>query len=255
MQLAVEFINTGFCHVPEALVMTQGRWRWIEQPILVGLLHHPSRGTWLIDTGVHPRLARSWSRLFLILVGLKMVSFRVPETISGILLTHWHLDHTAGLQDFPKLPVIASRAGFQAAQGLESSSWLEHLLRLARGYDKRLIPDDISPRTQWLEDLPLLPVSAEFLGRDLFGDGSVMAVPLPGHAAGQHGFWFESVKLFYVADAIGHNKMLDDRVDPRVPLLISEDRVAERETRIKLRRLRAERPDIVVQCCHSPMRN
>lgn len=250
MELRLRFINTGFCRIPEALLLTQGQWRWTKQPIRVGLLQHPSRGTWLIDTGLHPRLNKSWSKLFLLLAGLEMLPFQSPEAISGILLTHWHLDHTGGLLDFPRLPVIASRDGFQATQGRKN--WGADLLRLVRGYDNRLIPKDVEERTHWLEDLPLVAISSEFQGRDLFGDGSVMAVPLPGHAAGQHGFWLESTKLFYVADAIGDNKMLEDGIEPRAPQLIAENRAAERETRLKLRRLVRERPDIKIQCCHSP---
>lgn len=253
MQLEVEFINTGFCSVPEALLMTGGRWTWIRQPFLVGLIRHPTRGNWLIDTGVSPRLGLGWSRLFLALTRLHMIAWKPSVPVSGVLLSHWHLDHVGGLLDFPHLPLMVSRVGFEAAYQIKRPVWLSELWQLIAGYQQGLLPQDISLRTHWLEDLPLVPVSSEFQGRDLFGDGSVMAVPLPGHAAGQHGFWLESIKLFYVADAIGHNKMLEDGIEPRAPQLIADDRTAERETRLKLRRLSSERPDLQIVCCHSPL--
>ena len=200
--------------------------RLIEQPILVGLLTHPQRGTWLIDTGVHPRLRRQgWLlRLFLRLSRTQIPDRPLPvPPLAGIFLSHFHLDHAAGLLDFPELPVATSRQGYDWA--LRPAGWRS-------GWSNSLMPADLARRARWLEDLPPArdgPVS----GGDLFGDGSVLAVSLPGHAVGQHGLLCQTPRgrVFFVADAAGHQAILREQRSQRLPTLIAADLGAERRTR------------------------
>ena len=55
-RVQLEFFPWGHCRAPGEFIMSGGGWSFMEQPVLVGLLNHPTRGCWLIDTGLHPRL-------------------------------------------------------------------------------------------------------------------------------------------------------------------------------------------------------
>ena len=206
--------------------MSGGGWRLLYQPVLVGLLHHPRWGHWLIDTGTHPRLRRQnlSTRVFLWLAGMKIPEepLSVPP-LSGLFLSHFHLDHGAGLLDFPKTPVVTSRQGYE---------WACRPAGLLSGWSNALMPLDLAHRTSWLEDLPQRQLGP-LTGGDLFGDGSVLAVPLPGHAVGQYGLLCdtEQGRIFFVADAAAHSSVLCPGRQQRLPCLIAPDRRAERRTR------------------------
>ena len=57
--------------------------------------------------------------------------------------------------------------------------------------------------------------------RDLFGDGSVLLVPLPGHAPGHTGLWFDDGQgpVFLIADATWSSDALEKGVLP--PALVT----------------------------------
>ena len=93
------------------------------------------------------------------------------------------------------------------------------------------MPSDLPERALWLEAMPRLEL-AGISGRDVFGDGSVLAVNLPGHAVGQHGLLCRTSKgpIFFVADAAAHSWILTRGNRPRLPRLISHDDGAQQRT-------------------------
>jgi glyoxylase-like metal-dependent hydrolase (beta-lactamase superfamily II) len=107
--------------------------------------------------------------------GLTLVDIR------RVIISHFHADHVAGLRDFPGLPIIASPEAFGSIVGLRG------LAALRRAHIPSMLPDDLAARAVSLPafDGPPLP----HLGptHDLFGDGSLLLVRLPGHARGQIG--------------------------------------------------------------------
>lgn len=124
------------------------------------------------------------------------------EAVARIVLSHFHADHMAGLLDFPAARIVASRAAFShfmARRGFAA---------VRNGYLKRLAPADLADRIDFVEDLARVRLGSSFLpfedGFDLFGDGSLVLVPLPGHAAGQIGAAFlseDGAPRFLIADA------------------------------------------------------
>ncbi len=204
--------------------------RWIRQPVLVGLLIHPVRGTWLLDTGLHPRLWQQGLATRLFLYGSQMHLSESPRPrVEGIFLSHFHLDHGAGLLDFPGVPLATSRAGYE---------WAVTGANLRHGWCRGLMPANLAARTRWLEELPQVQ-NGPVRGGDFFGDGSVLAVPLPGHALGQYGLLCETEqgRIFFVADAAGHSHVLTQGCRQRLPTLIAYNRRAERQTQDFLRSL------------------
>lgn len=210
----------------EALLMRGGRWRWIDQTVLVGVLQHPLRGLWLLDTGLHKRLYDSvWTSMFLRCGQARVLAWQLPRAPKGIFLTHFHLDHAAGLRDFPGVPIVASRQGFLAIQGLTG------FRALRAGWQPGLLPEDFEQRALWIEDLPLRQ-EGQVTGFDLFGDGTALAVPLPGHAPGQFGLLTRTERgtCIFLGDAAGHPDMIYRHAVPLLPKAISHDRAAEKRT-------------------------
>jgi glyoxylase-like metal-dependent hydrolase (beta-lactamase superfamily II) len=125
-----------------------------------------------------------------------------PADIAYVVISHLHGDHIAGLRDFPSAEFITMRSEVAA---MDRRS---RLCNLTHGTLPALLPDDFRQRVCHAEDAPQVSLPAGLQpfeqGFDLFGDGSVLAVHLPGHSRGQIGIVFrqENDRLtFMSADA------------------------------------------------------
>ncbi|MFN8606463.1 MAG: MBL fold metallo-hydrolase [Vulcanimicrobiota bacterium] len=204
----------------------------MRQPVLVGVLEHPRGGRWLIDTGLHPRLARLGFPLNLFVrFGRLRLPGGVPpaQDLAGVFLSHFHLDHGAGLAALEPPVLLTSREGYESSR-LGGD--------LHPGWSQSLWPPGLFERTRWLEDFPRAS-QGPVTGFDLFGDRSVLAVPLPGHCHGQYGLLCqtESGRVFFIADACGTSRVLTQGLKQRAPSWIAADRRAEGRTQAWLRNL------------------
>lgn len=155
--------------------------------IFAHLVHHPKFGYFLIDTGVSEKVAKhpeeagiSW----LMRKGMHLEKMRLhrstaniiqslPQALSGVWLTHLHIDHISGMPDIaPDVPVYAG------PHETEEKYWLNVFVRSTTD---RLL-ENKSPLLTW-QFKP--DASARFEGViDIFGDGSAFALHVPGHTAG-----------------------------------------------------------------------
>lgn len=228
----LRFFPWGECSSPGWFLMRGGGLKTIHQPVLVGLLEHPRAGYWLLDTGLHPHLNQiNWQlRMF-----SRMARMRVPgglpatPSLSGVFLSHFHLDHGAGLCALRPEVLLTSREGYE-------SSRLGGQLHV--GWHQALWPAGQFERTLWVENLPRRSIGP-VTGFDVFEDGSVLAVPLPGHCHGQYGLLCQTQvgPVFFVADAVGHSYVLTRGLKQRMPSWIAADRKAEARTQNWLRNL------------------
>ncbi len=114
-----------------------------------------------------------------------------PGDISGLILSHFHADHIAGLRDFPGVSFIASGEGWQETRRLRGFS------ALRQGFIPGLIPEDFDVDMQAIERFPLRPLPAELApfteGYALpNGNDEILLVPLPGHASGHIGAFVQT---------------------------------------------------------------
>lgn len=174
------------------------------------------------------------------------------DTVRVVVLTHFHADHMAGLLDFPTARIVASRAAFQ------DFARRSGLGAVRSGLLKQLAPADLEERLTFVEDLPQRstpPILAPFAdAADLFGDGSLQLVNLPGHAAGQIGACFEGrdgqIK-FLIADAAWSLPAIEANQPP--PWLTQRflgDPRAYRETWSGLRAVLARGADVALRPAH-----
>lgn len=198
--LTLELLDTGHCVVPEHLVISGGSRRPLECHALVGLISHPEQGLILFDTGYAPRMleaTRAWPyRLYRYATPLRLrpelaVASQLaargvdPAAVGHVIVSHFHADHVAGLRDFPAARLVV------AAAALEQALALRGVAALRRGIIPALLPDRLGAGGG-LFVLPLAQMSGQPLAglgptHDLFGDGSIRLVALPGHARGQIG--------------------------------------------------------------------
>jgi glyoxylase-like metal-dependent hydrolase (beta-lactamase superfamily II) len=120
-----------------------------------------------------------------------------------------------------------------------------------------LLPSDFFTRATLLSNEQLQEIRTglpEFeRGWDLAGDGTLIAVPLPGHAIGQMGLIvkLEHVTVFLVADACWNSKSYRELLFPHplARLVIADNRAFD-DTLRRLHRLHIKRPDVLIVPTH-----
>ncbi len=263
--LTLELLDSGHCVVPEWQVMRGTSRRPLHCHALVALINHPHHGWILFDSGYAPRLLevlRHWPfRIYHYLTPLRLqpelaivtqLAARgiTPEMISTLIISHFHLDHVAGLHDFPAARLVADRAA------LDYAPQLQGMAALRRGLIPTLLPPDLDQRALPTDRLPRGP-ELPHLGPtyDLFGDGSILLVSLPGHARGQLGALLTSSEgtLLLAADGAWTSRAIRELRPPtRLTNLMADDPRAVEETLARLRAFAESRPEVRILPTHCP---
>lgn len=183
------------CSILKAAGFTTPKNKWIWLPVSVILIEHPEHGKILVDTGwsrsmspdgVYDRHAQIKSLgslpLYMTNQGVVAKGETVreqlealgikPNELNAVILTHLDCDHANGLDEVKDAPrfLIAKEEIAQAA--------------------KRSIPNRIRYNSNWWKNVKLTgvdwngnegPVKKSY---DVFGDGSVVMVNIPGHCDG-----------------------------------------------------------------------
>lgn len=196
-------------------------------PIPSWLIEHP-QGLVLFDTGLHPDLQHSTDRIGRSArffqpdfpageeLGARLTAAGVrPSDITHIIFSHLHFDHVGGTAEIPDARIV-----------VQGDEW-------TAGNDPRLIekgaymPDDyvLGHDVQTITGL-----------HDLFGDGTVVCVPTPGHTIGHQSLRveLESGPVVLTGDCIYFDHML---AEMRVPNF-GYDTDQQRASMLELQRLR-----------------
>ncbi|WP_459851488.1 N-acyl homoserine lactonase family protein [Dongia sp. agr-C8] len=90
-----------------------------------------------------------------------------PKQIALVGISHYHFDHVGQAAEFPQAKLLIGKADFEALKA-EPAPF---------GADPSLL-------AHWLKDgAPSEPVSGD---KDVYGDGSVVMLSMPGHTPGSH---------------------------------------------------------------------
>ncbi len=266
-EVALTLRWAGSCRHPQGMVLQGASWRPSLFPALFGVLRHPRHGVTLFDTGYGARFQQATKsfpeRLHRWLTPITLApgdsaseqlsrAGIAPESVARIVLSHFHADHIAGARDFPNARFVASRAAWDAVRNRGA------IRSTARGFLPQLLPEDFEARATLLDPHDFrAPGIGEFrTSHDLFGDGSVRLIPLPGHARGQLGLLAQTARRrrFLVADAAWTTASFRDGRPPHcLAGLIFDDASETRRTLHRLRALCIAEPELDIvpsHCAH-----
>jgi glyoxylase-like metal-dependent hydrolase (beta-lactamase superfamily II) len=240
-------------------ILTSRRWL-TGRPINVYVIEH-SDGIVLFDTGqdrasvtdpgyfpdgstglIYRRLARFHvSDDETLTAGLARLGYR-PADVSTAVISHLHQDHIGGVREIPNAELLVSAEEWRS---------LHRPMAEPRG----LLRDHINvPGLRWspveltpLDDPSLAPFTT---GRDLFGDGSLVLLPTPGHTRGSMSMLVrrpEAVPLLLAGDLTYDVHAFEGGRTGGVG-----SRRQLRKTRRKVLALRVNNPGMQVLAAHDP---
>lgn len=262
--MKIVFANSASVSAAERLILRGGSWGKVRLRVRYGLILHPQSGPVLIDTGYTPHVTQGSERS----TALRLYSAILrpelneaeqplpvlarfglsPQDVRTVIVTHFHADHMSGLSLFPRARFIANDAAWARAKARTARQNLRH------GVFKELFPPDFEARLDGLSSKRRVEPRGDVPGgADLFGDSSVVAVDLPGHADGQFGLLFPNLErpLLYAVDAQWLIEALVENRTPGLPAtLLAEDAAALDPTSATVRRFLATGGEVVL--CHDP---
>jgi glyoxylase-like metal-dependent hydrolase (beta-lactamase superfamily II) len=263
-EVGLRIVTTGSCRHPEIATIKGGSWGPVAFPALVGLIVHPAEGPILFDTGYDPAFLEATrrfpERLYRWLTPPEIsspVADRLaargmdPADVRHIVLSHFHGDHASGLARFPNATIHCAKAGLRSVWGRG------RIRALAAGTPRGLLPAGLPGRCSYFEDRPCVPLGPDLLpfdsGADVLGDGSLLAVSLPGHCPGHWGLVLREPRglHFLVADSAWSSRaMRENRPAPYFTAAFLGNAREGRETLSRLHELRLRNPDILLTPSH-----
>lgn len=162
------------------------------------------------------------------------------DQITMIIISHSHWDHVSGLEDYPGVEVWLSQREIDYIHRLPTSALINRMIGT-----RALHPITFANRSYENFDQSV----------DLFDDGSVVLVPLPGHTDGSVGMFVNlrsGKRFFFIGDltwAIEGIQLPAER--PWLARrLVDEDEAQVRRTIIKVHQLAQAHPDLVIVPAH-----
>ncbi len=226
-----------------------------DEPIQIFLhsLHHPSRGVYLIDSGVQADIHGEGSALGWLVAsvaGLDELKVQLDTRSwlqrqsappSGVLLTHLHLDHVMGLPDIPKGTPLYSGPGEAAQTSFEN-------LFVQGTTDREL--EGHAAVSEW--QFPASGGEGIAGVLDVFGDGTLWALHVPGHTAGSTAYVVRSTEgpVLFTGDACHTAWGWQNEVEPGS---FSSDRARSKQSLLALRELVQRHPGMAVRLGHQSL--
>lgn len=246
-----ELMCAGYCTHREKITLQTGSWKQIRIPALFGLIEHPKLGPVLFDTGYAEHFERECSRSpYSLYKRATPVFFEPhegaaaqlqargirPEEVRHVILSHFHADHVAGCADFPNATFYCFRTAYDFVKEKRG------LAAVRCGFVPGLLPCDFEERVVFIDEGEKmeLPVELEAFeaGYDVFGDGSLLAIDLSGHAVGQLGLFFYTANkqpVLLCADAAWSSRAYREAVSPHLlAYSLFPDRIAYNDSLSRL---------------------
>jgi glyoxylase-like metal-dependent hydrolase (beta-lactamase superfamily II) len=250
--LTLSLIECGKMMSKQVFIYRGGRWSEnYDSGMAAVLVRHP-KGTFLFDTGFGANVDQHIKTIPSLMRGLTRYDKETsaasqlrehgidPAGIRMAIISHSHWDHVSGLEDFPNAEAWLAKEEADYIESLPS----RELIAQMRGQLK-LHPFEIYGAAYENFDRSL----------DLFGDSSVVIVPLPGHTPGSIGMFVNlssGKRFFFIGDltwAIEGVRLPAER--PWLARkLVDYDEEGVRRAIVKVHELLNRYPDLVVVPAH-----
>ena len=251
VRLAV--LATGQNRGPEAFIRRSGSLFRMRSSVASAVLVVHPKGDVLIDAGLgrqHQRHVSGpggiplWARPSFTFSDLRPAADLLAEraaAIHGILLTHMHFDHAGGIEDFPQAQIWLPHEELKQAR--EKAFGFVHAQ-----YD--------APGIRWqpyaIENRPYANFARS---HDVYGDGAIVSVPLPGHTRGSTGVFVtlsSGRRYLFVGDLVWTLEALEKPEEKPVPatLLVDTDAAEIRGSMEMVRRVQRAMPALQVVPAH-----
>lgn len=265
-QTTVHLFEVGHCLHPMELTWPGMGWHKHKYPSTAVLIRHEELGSVLFDTGYASHFftaTRHWpEKAYAMLTPVtvppeqelltQLTKFGVQQhEISMVIMSHFHADHIAGLNDFKKAKFVYLEEGYQ------NLSKHHRLMQIKQGFLKSLLPSDFLMRskavslTEFRRSKDFFQERLQFF--DLTQDQSIKLVHLPGHAEGHLGLYVlaEGKEYFFLADTCWHLPALKAKTLPSFATgFIFADAKQYKETFLLASDLVREKPEINWIPCH-----
>jgi glyoxylase-like metal-dependent hydrolase (beta-lactamase superfamily II) len=265
VKVSLRLYAAGYCSHPEWVTIRGGSLRACRFPAGFALIEHPVRGPVLFDTGYASRFFAGTARLpMAVYRWLTPVVYREeesaanqlrrdgiePERVRYVIVSHFHADHIGGLRDFPNARFVYMPEAYEEVRHCHGFA------ALRKGFVPELVPDDFGARALPMDRAHTVPFPSECpfpQGIDVFGDGSLYAADVPGHAAGQIGLFLSTERhdYFLCADTVWSSRAFRECRPPH-PLagLIMSGRHRYRESFERLHELHKRCPQLRIVPSH-----
>ena len=256
-KIRLSAMTTGFNVSPQAAIYSGGKFTKSHRSVYSGfVIEHPD-ATFMLEGGIGNKIAEEHARNMNALeqrlfafqktetAKERMIAARYdPAQIEFIILTHLHWDHAAVIPEFPGTPIWTEEKELDAARALSDthiSYFAEHLNR-----------DDTVWSFVEFDDKPYGPFDQS---KDIFGDGSVVLIPLGGHTKGSIGAVVTTAagkRYFFIGDvswSLEAIKLLRPKT-PFVGNMVDADREKTREVVALLHEVWKDNPDMLIVPTH-----
>jgi N-acyl homoserine lactone hydrolase len=213
------------------------------------VLKHPTQGTFLVETGVERAMRDAPAKAAFATLGdtFQDMKVNVPlgdwldqqeEAPRGVFLTHLHFDHITGMADVPAKTAVYTGPGELASIQHRAEPVQQGTYRALQGK---------GPIREWAFKAD---TSGRFAGAvDIFGDGSVWALGVPGHTPGSTAYLVRTPQgpVLLTGDACHTRWGWEHDVEPGA---FSDDFPQSAASLAQMRQLAAEHPTLDVRFGH-----
>ncbi|MDD5168576.1 MAG: MBL fold metallo-hydrolase [Syntrophales bacterium] len=225
--MKVYFFATGFGSVAKGLFVQGAGVRSIRFPIISVLIER-DRDLVLFDTGIGTRIDEEMRPLIYrgnlffhrcvmrtqfdpqrdaLVHQMLRLGFQ-PSDVKHVILSHLHWDHAGGMRDFPDAHYIINRKEWDFATRLTGMRLFKNAFIKEQFCGQAL---DI----ELVETDPAKPLLTFPGSCDLFGDGSMLLVDLPGHSPGLMGLYLKMPsgrRFLFSADCFYFPEGMEQRI-------------------------------------------
>jgi glyoxylase-like metal-dependent hydrolase (beta-lactamase superfamily II) len=226
-----------------------------DEPIQIyfHVIRHPTKGTFIVDTGVEKALRddpdhaapqgllKSFLHIERMKIKTPLADWVANNKLDGVMLTHLHIDHVSGMPDVPHGTPIYAGPG-------ETSETAFQNIVVKPNIDREL--EGQGPISEW-------QFQADPDGRfdgvlDVFGDGSLWAILVPGHTPGSTAFVARTADgpVLLTGDTCHTAWGWQNEVEPGS---FTGDQKKNADSLRKLRALAAEHPKMSVRLGHQSL--